>query len=140
MIIELLRTDFLKSGIFGELADEAGEWLLFTLEHSYFDENENVDAGGYFPKIPIVKGEYKCVRGTHQLKHGEPFETFEILGVKGHDNILFHSGNVNEDSDGCVLLGLTRDDDRNFITNSKNAFAFFMEQMKDVNEFKLIVT
>lgn len=135
-VIELLRTDFLKTGIFGELADAGGNWMLYTLEHSYGDPNSS----SYIPKLPIKTGEYLCVRGKHQLKSGPEFETFEITGVAGHKGIVFHPGNDNSDSDGCVCLGLTRDEERNYITNSKKAFEFFMEQMTGIDVFNLIVT
>ena len=52
-------------------------------------------------------GEFNCVRGIHQLSGAaQPFETFEITGVPGHTGLLFHPGNTEMDSSGCVLLGM----------------------------------
>ncbi len=74
----------------------------------------------------------------HRL-HGmtEDFETFEIRGVPGHTGILFHWGNYNQDSDGCVLLGSARNGD--MIVNSREEFANFMELQKGINNFELVV-
>ncbi len=87
-------------------------------------------------------GIYQCVRGEHCLHNGLPFTTFEITGVTGHTNILFHAGNFNTDSEGCVLLGqsvVVGPDKKEMIANSKKTFAKFMELQKDVNTFQLTV-
>lgn len=105
-----------------------------TLQHAYLDESreENI----YQPKVP--RGMYPCVRGEHLL-HGssEPFETFEITGVKDHTGILFHPGNTERDSEGCVLLGMSRVGDS--ILDSKIAFRQFMSQLEGLNNFQLVV-
>lgn len=131
----LERSDFTRSGIFGGLYK--GEQTLpafYTLEHAYPDI---VDPGAWEPKVPT--GTYTCVRGTHSLAHSGPFETFEITGVPGHQGILFHVGNTNDDSEGCVLLGTSRSTLTPMILESKKAFAAFMELMKGVDSFTLVV-
>jgi len=96
----LHHRQFRPDGIFGELVDSDGNIIAQTLEHAYGN-----DADGWIPKI--IDGEYLCVRGMHRLHNKtEDFETFEITGVEGHTNLLFHCGNYDNDSDGCVLLGL----------------------------------
>lgn len=126
MKLLLKRSDCTASGIFSDLCSENGVKLYSTLEHSYDCK----------PKIP--NGTYKCVRGKHRL-HGmtEDFETFEITGVEGHQGLLFHWGNWNRDSDGCVLLGHTRSGD--MVTNSRVAFHDFMEGLKGLDSFTLTV-
>ena len=50
---------------------------------------------------PIIgEGIYNCRRGF--FNRGG-YETFEIL-VPGHTDVLFHKGNVETDSEGCVLV------------------------------------
>lgn len=121
-------------GIFGILEDEGGHAIAVTLEHAY------ASATGFNGKIP--PGRYKCVRGPHRLHSmTSDFETFEVTGVVGHDNILFHWGNYNKDSDGCILLGDRKADvgGSEMITNSKVTFAKFMELQKGLSSFELRV-
>jgi len=127
----LKRNAAVAEGIFGSLSTAGGTHLFATLEHAY----EQPD-GTYAPKLP--PGTYACVRGQHQLAHmAQPFTTFEITGVPGHTNILFHVGNYNEDSEGCVLVGAVRSD--NMITHSKMAFEAFMDLQSGVDQFNLTV-
>ena len=124
----LTRTSFTSYGVFGELIDDDNN-TYDTLEHAY------PTGEGFAPKLP--PGVYVCKRGTHQLHESIPFETFEITGVPGHSGILFHVGNYNSNSDGCVLLGLGVD--HAMITHSKTAFAQFMAALTGIHEFCLEV-
>jgi hypothetical protein len=133
--MKLLRDTYLVSGIFGLLLDENGKVLCQTLEHAYLDESNPILA--YVPKLPA--GAYTCVRGMHQLEGMvQPFETFQITDVPGHTNILFHSGNFNADSAGCVLLGLVRDGTSD-ILQSRVAFDEFMAHNEGIDSFVLTV-
>lgn len=127
--MKLTRLEYNENGIFSELIDSAGNKYI-TLEHAYKQSD-----GTYLPKI--TKGVHKCVRGQHQLHSGPPFSTFEITGVPGHSNLLFHVGNYNNDSDGCVLVGLQRMQD--MIAASKLGFKRFMDSLDGINEFTLTV-
>lgn len=140
MNLILKRTNKEVDGIFGVLSDESGSTIAVTLEHAY---DSGLGNGSYDAKTPL--GDYKCVRGQHQL-HGmtKPFTTFEVTNVPGHTNILFHVGNFNEDSEGCILLGrriAPRDppESGNMITSSRNTFNAFMDLQKDLNEFTLTI-
>lgn len=126
----LKRREYRADGIFSELNDPTGKVISQTLEHSYDDK----------PKL--YPGTFNCVRGKHQL-HGmtAPFETFEITGVDGHVGILFHVGNWNDDSDGCVLMGegIAASGKGQMVTGSRVNFTAFMNSLAGVNEFTLIV-
>lgn len=138
MNLTLLRSDFLETGVFGELNPEDESFSLKTLEHAYLNL-PNVEGGTptFTPKIPA--GTYTCQRGQHQLYGmAQPFETFEILGVPGHSHVLFHVGNTNGDSEGCILVGLFRSGNQS-IMQSKAAFQIFMEAQDGINEFTLTV-
>ena len=131
-IYKLVRKEFRDDGIFSELYNEKGELIAHTLEHSY----------DKLPKIP--NGQWKCVRGPHRL-HGmtEDFITFEITGIAGHTDLLFHWGNFNKDSEGCVLLGTaeaTGADGAKMVTSSRPCFAKFMAGLEGINEFSVIVS
>lgn len=135
MNFTIKRSDYRPDGIFSFILNENNEEVFATLEHAYEDEH-----GGYEPKIP--PGKYSCQRGLHRL-HGmtEDFETFEILGVEGHDGLLFHCGNFNKDSEGCILVGEKVADfgQSKGVTNSRFAFAQFMKMQEGVNMFQLTV-
>jgi hypothetical protein len=136
MKLRLVRQDFQHDGIFGTLYDDSAGAVCVTLEHAYPSERGD---GSYLPKLQ--NGVYKCVRGTHRLHDLVPFETFEIEGVPGHDNILFHAGNLNDDSDGCVLVGekIEQFPKAWGITASRITFKKFMELLTNVNSFTLTV-
>lgn len=133
---ELLRED----GVFSSLADESGVKIAEVLEHAYETDEINV----FSPKL--LAGTYTCRRGLHRL-HGmaNSFETFEVEGVGGHSGILFHCGNYNADSDGCLLVGATVQATKVgaqgplMITNSRITFAKFMTLQENIDSFLLVV-
>lgn len=138
MDMVLRRKDGADDGIFGELASIDGFFLCATLEHAY----EGPPGGPEFvAKLPA--GVYTCVRGIHRLAHmANTFETFEITGVLGHTNILFHVGNYNGDSAGCVLLGdksVNLPNGMRAITCSREAFADFLDFQEGFDAFQLTV-
>lgn len=113
---------------------------LFTLEEEDQGNAENVSS------IPL--GSYVCER---RFFNGGKYWTFHILDVPGRDLILFHKGNTEEDTAGCVLLGLelsaimAKDEDgRGYIPklavkSSAPAFEQFMAAFEDVQRFPLEV-
>lgn len=131
----LVRKEHIKDGIFGEMYFGDSQSIMFlTLEHAYEKD------GKYRPKVPA--GTYLCKKGMHKLSDLVPFETFELQKVPGHWGILFHVGNYNRDSSGCILIGKGRgftSTRGKMIVNSKKAFAEFMAMLKDDEEFTLIV-
>lgn len=125
MNLTIKRNEIVSNGAFGEIP----ELELVTLEHTYSV------GSGFAPKLP--PGTYICVRGIHSLLAHPQFETFEITGVPGHSGILFHRGNDENDSEGCVLQGMARQGD--LIIQSRDAFAKFMNAQEGVMEFQLLV-
>ena len=131
MDLILTNTDFNADGIFGTLTDSNGSIIAYTLQHAY----EQPDST-YAPKL--YNGTFICQRGEHRLEGMDhDFTTFEITGVEGHTDILFHSGNYNDDSAGCVLLGSERFG--NMVTNSRNTFNNFMNLQDGIDQFTLTV-
>lgn len=132
----LVRREHIKDGIFGELyVGDNVKFSFVTLEHAYPDDDDKFKA-----KVP--RGEYVCKRGFHKLTDLVPFDTFEVQDVPNCWGILFHVGNYNRDSSGCVLvgkgIGFTQSRGK-MIVDSKRAFKEFMELLNDENEFKLII-
>jgi hypothetical protein len=133
--LTLTRNEFRPDGVFSTLTDESGVKIASTLEHAYDD----ISPGEWLPKIP--DGTYTCVRGQHRLARMQTsFETFEVTNVPGHTNILFHIGNFDNDSEGCILLGENVANTKpQMITNSKSTFVKFMELQDGVSSFTLTV-
>lgn len=127
----LTHTRFCADGIFGKLEREDGTFICYTLEHSY----------GNKPKL--ADGTYTCKRGPHRL-HGmtEDFITFEITGLPDFDGVpvtgvLFHWGNYNKDSEGCVLMGSS--ETPTMIGNSRAEWAAWMDSLNGIDTFQLEV-
>lgn len=138
MNLTLLRRDFLELGIFGELNPDDESFTLKTLEHAYIQTIVDSQPPTFLPKIP--HGTYLCKRGMHILDGmAEPFETFQVMDVPGHTNILFHTGNKNNDSAGCILVGLFRSGNDS-IMQSRAAFSIFMDAQVGVDEFTLTIS
>lgn len=141
MDLILRRDTFSKDGIFGQLRDLEGNLLVVTLEHAF-------PGGGSHPWTPKVAPRiYKCQRGLHQLfGMTHKFETFEITGVppfngKSVSGILFHTGNWNQDSSGCSILGMHTGivSDRPAVIASHQAFNKFMTAQSGIDEFKVTI-
>lgn len=132
MDLILKRIEKGPRGVFGCLLDENDDLVAVTAEHAY-----RQDDGSWEPKVPT--GLYVCRLGTHRLSGmSENFETYEISGVSGHTNILFHVGNwPQKDSDGCVLIGHSRD--KGAIVQSRVTFEKFMRYQNGVDSFHLLV-
>jgi hypothetical protein len=86
---ELVRVAIDEAGAFGVLNDN-GHPFAVTLERTFGD------------KVVIPPGEYVCKRTRY---HKADYDTFEIP-VPGHTRVLFHVGNIEDDSEGCILIGL----------------------------------
>lgn len=81
-----------NSGTFGVLIFENIPFAV-TLEREWLDNARNISC--------IPAGEYVCKR-VNSPKFGS---TFEVTEVPGRSHILFHKGNIDDDSHGCILIG-----------------------------------
>lgn len=113
----LIRVSYTKYGTFGVLLEEDIPFAV-TLERPWEDNRRNVSC------IPL--GVYTCKR-IISPKFGD---TFEVLNVPGRSHILFHKGNLNEDTHGCILVGEYFDPlyGKPAILASGKAFWEFMER------------
>lgn len=142
MNLILHRNSFGLAGIFGSLLGEVSMCpIAVTLEHAY----GSIESG-YLAKIPV--GQYLCKRSMHRLEGmTQDFETFEITNVPCHTKLLFHWGNYNRDSDGCILLGeklapsgLEMVGIGQMITHSRATFNAFMTLQIGIDSFTLTVS
>lgn len=109
--------------------------VAVTCERTYPVAESQPDGLQYVKIPPNV---YTCQR-TRYVKGG--YETFEVTGVVGHSRLLFHAGNRETDSEGCILLGLRFGwlTDYPAVLDSSLAFSAWMYALRNVNEFRLTV-
>jgi hypothetical protein len=141
MDLTLKREENRADGIFSTCTDADGNTVAHCLEHSYDDGN-----GGWMPKL--ANGTYTCQRGPHRL-HGmtADFITFEITNVPDFQGasvtgILYHWGNYNADSEGCVLVGegIAQSTKGQMVTASKVAWQALMDLQVGLDTFQVTVT
>lgn len=86
--------------------------------------------------IPV--GQYTC-RRVQSPKFGN---TFEITDVPGRTHVLFHKGNTEDNTEGCVLVGeefARWGDGRVSVARSGYGFMEFLDRLAAEDEFVLDV-
>lgn len=107
-----------ERGTFGVLRSSEGEVVLHTLEPSEKEEHGR-----------IATGEYRA-EWTMSERFG--YESPILMGTEPRTGIRIHVGNGAEDTSGCILVGLTRDENAKKVTQSRDAF----KRLKDYVEGK----
>lgn len=128
LIIQRLTKD-IEIPTFGVLIQENQIPFALTLERPWKNNQRGISC--------IPTGAYTCKR-IISPKFGT---TFEILNVPGRQEILFHKGNIQEDSHGCVIIGeqfgvLLNEP---AILAAKEGFEEFMRITSTVHEFELFI-
>lgn len=127
-IIRINRFSKVPDGVFGVMTYN-GDPFCLTLEPNKI-KNGN--------QLHIPEGSYICSRHS-----GPKFKnTWEITDVPGRTAILFHSGNIEDDSLGCILLGSTFGSLRTklAIMKSSNTFNRFMHISERADSLHLTIT
>ena len=101
-------------------------WMLCTLENPWIDNEP------YISCIPF--GTYTCKR-VDSPRFGN---TFQIMEVADRSHILFHWGNYEKDTMGCVLLGIDSNW-KSMIYSSRKGFGQFIKHMEKVRVFELSI-
>lgn len=122
IILELIRAEEnIKYGTFGYLKINKQVFCV-TLEPPDRENKSNISS--------IPTGQYICKRYTSKRYP----DTFQIMDVTDRTKILFHAGNTDEDTAGCIILaqywGKLNDEER-AVLNSGNTFRHFMKLMGD---------
>jgi len=122
----LKRIAYISDGTFGVLFDGDVPFCL-TLEREWKDNKKGESC------IPI--GRYIC-RRFQSPKFGN---TFEITDVFGRTYILFHKGNIEDDSHGCVITGEEYGEYKGKIAvlSSGKAFNEFLSRTVSIDTFSL---
>lgn len=110
-------------------------FLCHTLE----DTDRYLDRKGIQAKIyastAIGAGKYDVrISMSNRFKKMMP----ELLNVPGFTGIRIHSGNIAEDTEGCILVGNARGKDR--ILDSRSAFEALMSKINNLKPLHIIVT
>ncbi len=126
--LTLKRVSYIPDGPFGVLLDEDIPFAI-TCEREWFHNQ---------PKISCIPaGTYSCKR-VASPKFGN---TFEVSNVPGRSAILFHSGNTEDDSLGCILVGeqFGELNGKTAVLSSKTAFSEFLKMLVGEDGFILTI-
>ena len=129
MEFKLQRVYVGKEGAFGVLSKNNEPPFAVTLERTFKPSDTEV-------VIPF--GSHKCTRSVYHAGGG--YATYEIL-VDGRSRLLFHKGNKESHSAGCILVAeyFHSFKDIEGIANSAGGFSEFMGHTNSVDEFMLLV-
>ena len=128
----LNRSTIVDDGCFSILKDlQYGKEVPFAnaVERTY-----PINGGQY---VKLNSGIYLCKK-TMFNKGG--YETFEII-FPGHTEVKFHKGNIEDHSDGCVVVGESFGTlyGKIAVISSGDAFKEFMMRFGHFNQFLLKV-
>ena len=111
MKLEVLRISSQSDSTNGILFDTTNgrKFLAYTLEDEYRETKEKgetrIPAGTYKIKLRKEGG----FHGRYTTKYGSMHKgMLHVQDVPGFDYILIHTGNTDEHTDGCLLVGNTQ--------------------------------
>lgn len=118
------------------IRDDSGYPFAVTLEREW-DGGSNRPSAGDKAGACIPPGTYHCLR-VNSPKFGN---TFEVMKVPNRSKILFHAGNIADDSRGCILVGHGFDPvkGKQGIVSSKKEFEEFLAIQANVMGFTLTI-
>jgi len=126
MLITIKRLYKTENSTIGELLVD-GLFECFTLE----DKEREVKIKG---ETAIPKGEYKVIiNESNRFKRELPL----LLNVPNFEGVRIHSGNTNHDTEGCILVGQSRN--KNYIGQSRKAFDKLFKKMQKAKEITLTI-
>lgn len=123
----LERNDF---ATYGQIVDDTQKLLCVTLERPWLDNAPMISS--------IPAGEFTFHR---RLSPKRGYDVFITQDVPGRSDIEIHKGNLPTDSEGCILVGSHFGDlgAKHGIIGSAEAFERFMDRMRGVDQFTLVV-
>jgi hypothetical protein len=129
MTITLKRISANQDATFGVLIKENTPFAV-TLERPWLDNTPNLSC------IPV--GIYQCKR----LVSPHFGRTYEVTGVYSREHILFHAGNTEKDTQGCIIVAeeFGQINGKGAVLDSKKGFNEFLSIVQGVSEFELTIT
>jgi hypothetical protein len=126
MLITVKRLYKTENSTIGELLID-GVFECFTLE----DKERPVKIKG---ETAIPKGTYKVIiNKSNRFKRLLPL----LINVPNFEGVRIHSGNSNHDTEGCILVGQTRN--KNYIGQSRKAFDKLFKKMQAAKDITLTI-
>lgn len=129
-IVEIIRLEnSMTFGALGVLRINK-EIFGFTLEPPKRDNTVNESC--------IPTGQY-LAHAHRSIRFGD---TYRVAQVPGRSEILFHAGNVMDDTSGCILLGSEvgkLKTARRAVLNSGQTFSKFMKELSNYDKFHFTV-
>ncbi|HEV7425425.1 MAG TPA: DUF5675 family protein [Thermoanaerobaculia bacterium] len=109
MDMQVTRQTFTDESTIGELTID-GVHQCFTLEDKVREQK-------VFGETAIPAGRYEVV-----VNFSNHFQKMlpELVAVPNFEGVRIHSGNTAKDTEGCILVGVTKG--TNVVSNSKDAF------------------
>jgi hypothetical protein len=125
MELQLKRTDFFENSTIGELSVD-GQLECYTLE----DKVRPVKIKG---KTAIPAGRYEII-----INYSQRFQRLLplFLNVPNFEGVRIHPGNTAADTEGCILVGMTKEEE--FIGQSRVAFERLFAKLKTASETEKI--
>jgi hypothetical protein len=128
MKLKLIRDTFTEKSTIGKL-----------FVNDIYESNTLEDVVRYTPKVygktAIPEGNYQVIVDySNKYQRDMP----HVLNVPGFEGIRIHAGNKAEDTEGCILLGLSRKPD--WIGQSRTAFESFFDKLDEAISRKEKVT
>ena len=138
MRIILNRLSHTTHGTFGVLMDDTAVPFAITMERPWLNNQKSISC--------IPDGVYTAKRCRHSeeynFKDSPKFgDTFVVENVPNRSHILFHTGNLDDDSHGCILVGEQFGvlGNNPAILASKAGFKEFFRLTSNVHEFQLVI-
>lgn len=126
MLITIKRLYKTDTSTIGELSID-GVFECFTLE----DKEREVKIKS---ETAIPKGTYKVIiNQSNRFKRLLPL----LINVPNFEGVRIHSGNSNHDTEGCILVGQSRN--KNYIGQSRKAFDKLFKKMQAAKDITLII-
>lgn len=121
MTLELFRVELGTHRTFGKLSVN-GTFVCYTLE-------DTVRPVKIPKETAIPAGRYRVVLNDSQrFKKRLPL----LLAVPNFEGVRIHAGNTEADTEGCVLVGITRTADR--IHDSRRALGLLMSHLEHATQ------
>jgi len=99
--------------------------LLIDDKHECFTLEDIVRPVKIKNETAIPAGSYNVLI-THSERFGRDMPLLE--NVPGYEGVRIHWGNTAKDTEGCILVGTTKDTD--FIGHSRDEFASLFDKLK----------
>ena len=124
MQIKIVRSEFSDVSTISECFID-GEKLCYILEDKVREvPGKPVTEWKVAGKTAIPRGTYSVVvNASVRFKRDLPL----LVDVPGYVGVRIHPGNCADDTEGCLLPGLTKDN--NFVGHSKDAFAILFDKI-----------